>query len=308
MNHIEAMRKMNLPRDLRGPRRIFQVWVTRACDKSCHHCTQASNMILPKEHITPEQFETILTSMDDYPGVVAMFGGNPCVHPQFEELCEIMIRHIPYGRRGIWTNRLLGKGKICQQTFNPRMSNFNVHMDSNAVAEFVQDWPETRDMLKGQEHDCGHSPIFGEPTALGVDPDEMWDMISVCDINQKWSAMAGVFRGEPRGWFCEIAGAQSMVMQYDPNYPDTGVPITKGWWKDGLDSFGRQIMFHCPKCLVPLRGKGQGAVKGVKDQVTSYYGHLKPKRGELEVLQPNQSIGHVPHVTDYLANSRYQDE
>jgi len=242
-----------------------------------------------------------------------MFGGNPCIHPKFEELCEIARKHIPYRYRGIWTNNLLGKGKICRQTFNPNASNFNLHLDQKAAEEFRRDWPETRKHLKGLDHDCGHSPVFTAMKDLpDISSEEMWEMISKCDINQKWSAMIGVFRGELRGWFCEIAGAQSILHQDDPSYPDTGLKIEPGWWLKNLDDFQLQIMKHCPECGVPLRALGQKATQGCKEQVSlTHLSIARPKRKDVTVEQISSRAdlgSKVPHVTDYLANYKYQEK
>ncbi len=147
MTEDEALQRMVPP----GKRRpgayregIIQIWVTRACDKACFGCTQGSNLAGRPGRITPEQFEEAVVSLKDYFGVVAMFGGNPCTHPQFEVLCEILCRHIPFHRRGLWSNNLLGKGSICRRTFDPTVSNINVHMDRRAAEEIRRDWPEAR--------------------------------------------------------------------------------------------------------------------------------------------------------------------
>ena len=297
--------KMLLPKDLRGPRKIFQIWVTCACDKACFGCTQGSNLAGKPTFITPEQFEAACLSMEDYPGVVAMFGGNPCIHPQFEELCDIARRLIPYKRRGIWTNKLLGKGAVCRRTFNPAMSNFNLHLDREAAEEFKRDWPEAT-QLKGLDHDCRHSPPFVAIKDVIQDEAEMWSRIETCDINQKWSAMIGVFRGNLRGWFCEIAGAQSMLHQNDPNYPDTGSHVFPGWWKQGMYVFEPQIRKHCPECGIPLRGLGSLATHGDKEQVSvTHLGVYTPKKkGRMVelVTDVEQLNGTVAHATDYLAN------
>lgn len=366
MKAEDALKRMKLPKDKRGPRGIFQIWVTRACDKSCFGCTQGSNLAGRPGMITPEQFETACLSMAGYFGVVAMFGGNPCIHPQFEELCAIARRHIPYKHRGIWTNALLGKGKVCRETFNPAASNFNVHLDKKAAAEFRRDWPEAaRSGLKGLDHDCSHSPPYvamkdvlrtgcaacsGEGAVcdppieeqerqaqheleLGMpgprwltkkpcsecnssgevyDEELAWELISNCDINQRWSAMIGVFRGELRGWFCEVAGAQSMLHQHEPNYPDTGVPISPGWWRQGMKLFEPQIHKHCHECGVPLRGRGTLAVHGSREQVShTHLGIYRPKiKGrEVEIVVSREQLaGTVPHVTDYLANYKCHEK
>lgn len=321
MNEQEALSKMKYPRDFRGPRRIFQIWVTRACDKSCFGCTQGSNLAGKPGMITPEQYEEAVKSMKGYPGVIAMFGGNPCIHPEFEKLCEIARRLIPYKQRGIWTNNLLGKGRVCRDTFNPAMSNFNVHLDQEAAEEFRRDWPETRKMLKGLDHDSSHSPIFtamkdldslrfSDGSIRDNTEENRWELISSCDINQKWSAMIGVFRGSLRGWFCEIAGSQSMLHQHEPDYPDTGIKLFPGWWNLPPENFHQQVRKHCHECGVPLRGKGQLATHGTKEQVSlthlSVYQPKKKDRTVEVVSTQTQLDGSVPHVTDYLANYKYQ--
>lgn len=323
MTEDEALKRMKFPRDFRGNRKIFQIWVTRACDKSCFGCTQGSNLAGKPGMITIEQYEQAVKSMQGYPGVIAMFGGNPCLHPDFEELCEIARAYIPYRQRGIWTNNLFGRGKVCRATFNPAMSNFNVHLDQEAAAEFRRDWPETKSMLKGLNHDCSHSPMFVAMKDLDKLPfpdgtrqanteENRWELISNCDINQKWSAMIGVFRGELRGWFCEIAGSQSMLHQNDPNYPDTGLPVVPGWWKRPPEDFYDQVRKHCHECGAPCRGIGDLAVNGTREQVSLTHLEIyKPKQRdrEVELVHSVDQLGrNVPHVTDYLANYRYQGE
>jgi len=140
--YTQDVERMKLPRDFREPMRILQIWVTRACDQACFGCTQGSNLAGKPGLITPEQFERACQSMVDYPGIVAMFGGNPCMHPQFETLCDIHRQYIVFSRRGIWTNNLLGHGDVCRRTFNPRCSNFNLHLNREAATEFARDWPE----------------------------------------------------------------------------------------------------------------------------------------------------------------------
>lgn len=356
MNEQQALAKMKAPKDKRGPRGIFQIWITRACDKACFGCTQGSQLGGKPGFITLEQYETALKSMDGYFGVVAMFGGNPCLHPKFEELCILAKKYIPYSRRGIWTNNLVGKGAICRKTFNPAMSNFNVHLDQRAAEEFRRDWPETSNMLKGLDHDSSHSPPYVAmkdvlrkpcPTCNGenylisppreqqekeaelglrkiltkkpcpnctkgeiYDKEKAWELISQCDINQKWSAMIGVFRGQLRAWFCEIAGAQSMLHQDDPDYPDTGLEVTPGWWKRPMEDYAGQVRKHCHECGIPLRGVGTLATNGDKEQVSLVHLNLfqKPKRKrKVEIVTKVEQLGRsVPHATDYLANYKYQ--
>ena len=312
MNEQEALANMVAPGQRRprvswGGGGVLQIWVTRSCDKACFGCTQGSHLAGRTPPITVDQFEEACASLKDYWGVVGMFGGNPAIHPEFERLCYIMALYIPFERRGLWCNKLFGKGAIARKTFNPSVSNLNVHLDEEAYAEFRRDWPEA--MPFGLNNDSRHSPPYVGMRDLGVSEEERWSLIANCDINQTWSAMIGVFRGGLRGWFCEVAGAQSILHQNDPTYPDTGVPITQGWWKLGMDAFANQVHHHCHDCGVPLRGYGELAQGETgKEQVTAIHKDVyKPKVKGREVVVVEELVQIRPQsldqMTHYLQNA-----
>ena len=379
MNEQECIQRMIPPSQKRnGPPKggIIQIWVTRNCDKCCFGCTQGSNLRGGTSDITPEQFEEACKSLQGYFGVVGMFGGNPCIHRQFKELCRIMRKWIPFERRGLWSNNLLGNGAECQMTFNPSVSNLNVHLDKEAYKEFKRDWPESRPF--GLDEDSRHSPPYvamkdvlktkcfycdgkggiESESSLNVrkrpcswcagtgkiyDKEKAHELISNCDINQRWSAMIAPFRGELRGYFCEIAGAQSILHQNETDrygqftYPDTGVPIPckrckgsgveptypdsyrcfgcKGrkWWENGMVYFRDQVRKHCHECGIPLRGKGQLAqakdcpehVEQVSKTHDGIYQSKRPSR-EMQVVTDLVQIEaqSLKLVTDYLGNAR----
>jgi MoaA/NifB/PqqE/SkfB family radical SAM enzyme len=301
--------KMVMPGDRRaGIMRggVLQIHVTRACDKACYGCTQGSNLGGKPVLITVEQFEEACVSLKGYFGVVGMFGGNPCIHPQFEELCRVMRKHVPWEQRGLWSNALLGKGKHARITFNPAHSNFNVHEDKEAYKEFRRDWPEAFRYVKGLE-DSRHSPVFVSMRDMGMNEEEIWKRVATCDINRLWSAMICVVRGNLRGFFCEIAGAQAMLHEAEADYPDTGIPIVHGWWQLRQEAFAEQIRLHCPDCGIPLRGYGALANSGPAEQVSERHKSIyKPKdRGrlvELVVLREQLREGALPKATDYIQN------
>jgi hypothetical protein len=337
---------------------VIQIHITRACDKSCFACTQGSNLSGKVEFMSPEHFEQavrslgftgrmidVTTSADGdrkkyivepgaYFGVVGVFGGNPALSPHFAEYCDILRRLVPFEQRGIWSNNpmTLSKAQEMAKTFDPSVSNLNVHLDQDAYRLFKLGWPQCSPV--GLTQDSRHSPVhlamkdvlwkkchcvIPDPvgtalTGLGMelclsdcpdchghgevaDESRMWELISGCDINQHWSAMVGMFRGGLRAWFCEVAGAQSMLHQHDPDYPDTGCDPTIyhefrydvndrklaygphsdlvqemsdpgeaiidcdmyhiPWWQLGMYAFRSQVRKHCFECGVPLRGYGE---------------------------------------------------
>jgi len=289
---------------------VLQIWVTRACDKACFGCTQGSNLGGKPTMITPEQYAEALESLRGYFGVVGMFGGNPAMHPQFEELCRILRESwVPLEQRGIWSNHPRGKIKTIAETFYAPHSNLNVHMDADAYREFAEGLPESREWLKGMDADSRHSQVYVALKDVVPDENQRWRLIQNCDINRFWSALIGVFRGELRAWFCEIAAAQAMLHQNDPEYPDTGLPVTPGWWRKPIEAYSEQIRYHCHRCGVPLRGRGELAMTGTKEQVSETHRAIykpKVKGREVELVTHLDQVepGALPIMTDYIGNGR----
>jgi len=312
MNETEALAKMispGMPRRRKPLGGVLQIWVTRACDKSCFNCTQGSNLSGNPGMITLEQFEQACISLKDYFGVVGVFGGNPALHPEFETLCDILSKHIPSPRRGLWCNHPKGHGQKMRETFNPSVSNLNVHLDETAYQEFKRDWPESRPF--GLDKDSRHSPVYVAMKDVIEDESERWKLISSCDINHHWSAMIGVFRGELRGYFCEIAGAQAMLHQNEPDYPDLGVAVEPGWWKRHMQDpeFSSQVRFHCHRCGVPLRGHGELAQsdQGISQTSLAHMLVYLPKKNDrnVQVATDREQLKEHPSklFTDYMGGA-----
>lgn len=300
--------KMKGPSDKRYTWRegIIQIHITTACDFACTACHHASNLALTKPNtMTVEQFTTAIKSLDGYFGVYGVFGGNPCIHPQFEEICRILAKYVPFEQRGLFSNNLNGHGKLCREIFNPEYSNLNVHCSSEAEAEMRRDWPECHP--KGLT-DSRHSPPFvAMRDMIDLSRDQMERLIESCDVNQVWSPLIGLFRGELRAWFCEMAATQSEVHQWEPDYPDTGLPVISDWWRKPLSEFKHQIDKHCFDCGMPLRGMGDLAVSGTKEYVSeTHKSILKFKRPGSRVINlvdnTKQLHGHVKVATDYIEN------
>lgn len=323
MTESEALNKM-IPPGTRRPGKpnggVVQVLVTSSCNLSCFHCTQGSNLRREPWFMTPDQFEAAVLSLKGYWGSIGVFGGCPTIHPQFETLCEILRKHWPKERCGLWANNLMGHGAACRLTFSEAISNLNVHLDHEAHAEMRRDWPESHPF--GLTQDSRHSPPFVAMRDVEPDESKRWELIADCDINKHWSALIGVFRGELRAWFCEISGAQSILHQDDPNYPDTGLELygrkwtketdrwtDEPWWKFDMTTFRHQVRKHCHDCGIPLRGYGQlaQAADGVEQVSATHQAIYRPKRRgravELVTVMEQLQPGRLTNTTKYLQNS-----
>ncbi len=248
---------------------IIQVVVTRRCD--IHNCSNCSQLLPFRKDPTVMSLdcaEEALRSLEGWPGIVGMFGGNPCSHPQFEQLCELWEKHVPINQRGLWTNNLLDNGKTASQTFIDGVSrfNFNVHGNGAAAEAMRRFFPKTR--VYGEDKKSVHGAVLGSHADYGVSEAEWVEARERCDINQKWSAgiyardimdpdndpeVAYDFRVQkPYAYFCEVAGSIDGVTG-----ENNGVPALKGWWRNPIKDFDKQVKRCCDRnCVVPLRYKG----------------------------------------------------
>lgn len=351
MTESECLAKMKSPGQ-RKPGKwmegVIQILVTHSCDKVCFNCTQLSQLARPKWEMTPEQFEKACLSLKSYFGVVGVFGGNPALSKYFKDYCRIMRDIIPFRNRGLWCNNpiTLENAKEMCSTFNPLVSNLNVHQDKKAYDLFLEGWPELSrcpSNLFGLNGDSRHSPPYvgmrdlnelpvfnSKKQMIATVPNTQENrhiLISDCDINQHWSAAIGVFRGELRAWFCEIAMSQSIHHQYESDYPDTGVKLfpangvnweesngmvrgaSQHWWELPMQNFVNQVRAHCHDCGVPLRGYGELALSEAgKEQVSKAHSqHYIPKRQgrAVELVTALEQLGApLQRTTDYMGNAR----
>lgn len=327
MDEKSALAKMVAPRDIRRniwKGGIVQCFITRSCNLACFNCTQMSGMrgSVSSSLMTPEQAGVVFDSLKNAPFVVGIFGGAPTSSKYFEEICEVMREKIPFERRGLWANNLFGKGEVCRRTFSCAVSNLNTHLDLRATQEFRETWPESIPYLKGFDQDSRHGPPYVAASDLDVIPtpdykgtqenteENRWDLIAQCDINRNWSSQACVVNGRLKGFFCEIAAAMSMYHSGSEPEWDYGVDITSDseWWNQGMDAFAHQARKACHGCGIPLRGFGQLAIGGEREQVSPMHAaNYKPKDANrpVEIITKLAQLGenHLPRSTDYIQNS-----
>ncbi len=244
-----------------GATKIIQIVVTRNCDIFwCSNCTQLlpfrGNVRAPRENdpmnMSVDVFRDAVRSLADWPGIVALFGGNPCVHPKFPELAEILEEEIPdQRRRGLWTNNLNGHGATVQRVWWPDgVFNLNVHCDRRAEEEMRQ-WLPGIGVL-GVARPSWHSGVMLNWRDLGVTWERWLELRERCEINQHWSAAVVERNGRAAAYFCEVAAALDGVRGLDHS-----VPAVPGWWSNRIDQFRDQVSGCCDLgCGVPLRTKG----------------------------------------------------
>jgi hypothetical protein len=233
---------MKSPADMK----VVQIDITNACHKACSNCTRFCG-----EHAKPffmdvDFFKKAVDSMEGFPGIVGIMGGEPTLHPHFDEMMEYYASRIleprpavfigdpvpsfkDYGRtvkymrgrkRGLWS--ALGPGyyknfEQIQDTFP--YQNLNDHKTVNT-----------------------HQAILVTRKELGIPDKEWYKLRDNCWIQNIWSASI-----TPKGaFFCEVAAALDMLFD-GPG----GWPVEPGWWKRKPFEFGEQLNW-CENCSVAL--------------------------------------------------------
>jgi len=223
--------------------------VTNKCDLACSNCTRLLENQDAFWEMTPDNFRAAVRSLKDFPGIIAMIGGNPCMHRNFEELCRIFVEEIPNQiQRGLWTNNFFKHRDLIEQTFGT--FNLNSHGVPKAEAALI-DLHNTMIKRGATVWTYGghskHAPLLTAVKDLFPE-DEMWNKIANCDINREWSASIVQNKGELRAYFCEVAASFDLARG-----TDFGHPVVDGWWQKPLAAFSDQIKRFCPGCGVPAK-------------------------------------------------------
>ena len=241
-SHMQsAIKKMRSPFEMG----IICIDITNKCDLACSNCTRLLENQDAFWDMTPDNFRIAVRSLADYPGIIAVIGGNPAMHRSFEELCRIFEEEIPEKkRRGLWTNNIFKHTETAKRVFG--VFNLNPHGVERGIASLR----ELKDLGWYHGEHARHAPIL---TALRdlVDEEEMWQLISKCDINRDWSASIVQNRGELRAYFCEVAASFDLARG-----TDNGVEVVPGWWRRNISEFESQVAHFCPGCGVPAKIKG----------------------------------------------------
>lgn len=234
---------------------VIQIEILNGCHLSCQGCTRHVGLHRRTFVMSLDQIREAIRSLDGWEGRIGCMGGEPTLHPQFEEVCKIWQEMVPPDRREFWTAGFKwGKyEKLIKETF-PRI-NYNDHV----------------------AYDGMHTPLLVAIDEVVDDPELRAHLIDNCSYQSHWSASI-----TPRGaFFCEIAASLDWLFQDLPDWKATGWPIEPGWWKRAVADYGEQIGQMCGKCsgAIPMPAFSDG--RGGRDGPTIE--HISP--GNIERLK-----------------------
>jgi len=290
-----AIGKMRSPEHMH----IICVDVTNKCDLACSNCTRLLKNQDSLWEMTPENFRLSLRSLKDFKGIIAMIGGNPCVHTKFEELCQIFVEEIPNQfQRGLWTNNYFKHREVIEKTFGAL--NLNPHNEERAN-EKLKDLHDVMVSKRGFNGgfyvgNSHHAPLLTAVKDLYPEQD-MWEKIAGCDVNREWSASIVQNKGELRAYFCEVAASFDLARG-----TDNGHQVVEGWWKKPIKDFSGQIKHFCTGCGVPARLRGSMDNEEI-DTYTKSNADLamksQVKGRKIQLLETEKALEHK--VTEYFA-------
>jgi organic radical activating enzyme len=276
---------------------VICIDITNKCDLGCSNCTRLLENQQQFWEMTSDNFRLAVRSLEGYPGIIAVIGGNPAMHRHFKEICQIFVEEVPNKQqRGLWTNNVFKHTDLVKETFG--VFNLNPHGNARGI--------KSLEPLKsiGWYHEgySKHSPILTAVKDL-FDEQEMWDRIAQCDVNQKWSASIVQNNGQLRAYFCEVAASFDLARG-----TDNGIEAAPGWWRRNVNDFEHQIHHFCPGCGVPARLQGHMDHEETDTFTSSNrdIAHNSLKKGRKLIELTNKSHArHINHpVTDYSTKLR----
>lgn len=256
---------------------VIQIEITNRCYLECRHCTRHVGHHAEPFEMTVDEVRNAILSLDGWGGRIGLMGGEPAMHPQFAEICQLFQELIPdRRRREYWTaGYRWGRHKeTVLATFDLDRINYNDH----------------------RAFDGKHAPLLVAIDEVVDDPDLRALMIENCPYQSRWSASI-----TPKGaFFCEIAASLSHLFD-----GPKGWPVEPGWWKRTVADYGEQISEYCGKCsgAIPMPASDDargGRTKPNSDLVSlgnlerlKAAGSPKALRGDYEIWDAKIGPEHI---------------
>jgi hypothetical protein len=303
----------------------IQIELTSACVLRCSNCTRFCGTHKVPFFLEEAEFTAAIDSLVEFArsrnGIVGFMGGEPLLHPHFEEFCAYASARIPRSNLGLWSTfppKFRRYRELICQTFGVVLLNDHsrddiMHAPVLMAAEdyFRMPCPQCHGRGRRDAASFADGAVVDPPPCLTcngsgqvVNEPELYSATERCWVQESWSACIN-----PKGaWFCEVAGALSDL--YDG---PQGWAVEPGWWKHTTKDFAAQREWACRRCgaALPIRRirNSQDATDDVSPsslERLKAIGSRKFARGEYMVRQFDMDKSLTAHHG--YPNQTYKDQ
>lgn len=204
--------------------KIIQIEVTDACFLRCANCSRLVGHRRTSYFMPLSQVADAIASLTEYDGVVGIVGGEPTLHPQFTEICDLLRAMRPREKCAVFTSghKWDAYKDVIWRTFGHGVF-FNDHTD-----------PRQR-----------HQPVLVAIGEAISDKALMRSLIEKCWVQESWSpSVAG-----NGAFFCEVAAALDNTFKMGGGYR-----VDANWWRRTPAEFADQVARFCElcSCAIPM--------------------------------------------------------
>jgi len=202
----------------------IQIDITNYCVRGCLYCSRYNRHLRDdqRKHMSLEQIGKALDTLKTWPTKIGIIGGEPLLHPEFTEMCEMIRGKFPQEKMALWTSG----GKNYQNllpTIN-RTFGFVAYNEHNAE----------------QLRTCKHQPLTIAIQDVIQDETLRKTLIDDCWVQRTWCPTVNHFGA----YFCEVAAAQDVLLNEGHN----AWPVKHGWWNKEPGQFQDQVDKCCDNC------------------------------------------------------------
>lgn len=198
----------------------IQLEITNACIKNCANCTRLVGHHRKPYMMNLDYFKAAVNSIQGTPTLIGVMGGEPLLHPRFEEICLYLQKTFSSERLALWSTldkRFKRHAPLIAKTFGIVLPNSHSH-------------PR-----------IFHSPpLVNSEKVLGP---RFIPAVDNCWIQKSWSASIN-----PQGaYFCEVAASIDLILK-----TGTAFDIQTAWWRKKPSAYMAQVKALCSKCGICL--------------------------------------------------------
>ncbi len=269
--------------------RTIQIDITNACIHQCSNCTRFCGHHRKPFFMDMETFQRAVDSLEEFPRCIGMMGGEPTLHPQFEQMARYLASKHPSRHQMLDTRKpiadfsryIYDKNYILDESLNERCGP---GLWTSMVEPYYRHFELIQDIFSFQnindhQNESLHQPLLVSRKDLGISDSDWYPLRDQCWIQNSWSATI-----TPKGaFFCEVAGALDMLFD-GPG----GWKIEPGWWKRTPDEFGDQLRW-CEICGGALFNRGRLSTEEIDDVSPTVYELLK-KQGSPKLKKGRVSL------------------